>query len=249
MKTVARWPEETGARIQPPAPGEVHLWRADIDGPAKGLEIFPGPLSTPERERALRFKFADHRRRYVHARSWLRKILGAYLQLEPQAVPVCISENGKPYLESGAGWADLRFNLSHSAGFGLLAVATGAEVGVDVQIESAKNDWPAIAERYFTVKEFGHVALPPASRASGRLRGDLDTKGGGGQGARHRAAHSKTFSFAGGPGGLRGKIHCDDNLGVLWMHWPWKPRLPQPSRFKADVGWSIPKTVAVNCSQ
>jgi 4'-phosphopantetheinyl transferase len=212
MKTVARWPEETGARIQPPAPGEVHLWRADIDGPAKGLEIFPGPLSTPERERALRFKFADHRRRYVHARSWLRKILGSYLQLEPQAVPVCISENGKPYLESGAGWADLRFNLSHSAGFGLLAVATGAEVGVDVQIESAKNDWPAIAERYFTVKEFGHIrALPPAAQAAACV--EIWTRKEAAGKALGIGLHSKTFSFAVGPAAW-GKVRCDENLTV-----------------------------------
>jgi 4'-phosphopantetheinyl transferase len=212
MKIVARWLEPTGVGYQPPVTGEVHLWRANLDGPAKGLETFPGPLSGSEQERAMRFKFADHRRRYVHTRSWLRKILGIYLQREPRAVPIFIAENGKPYLDSGAGCAGLRFNLSHSAGFALLAVTTGSEVGVDVQIESAKNDWPAIAERYFTVKEFGHIrTLPPSAQAAACV--EIWTRKEAAGKALGIGLHSKTFSFAVGPAAW-GKVRCGENLTV-----------------------------------
>lgn len=213
MKTAAKWLTGTGKAIRPPAAGEIHLWRADLDAPPNDSEGPHSPLSAVELERAHRFKFAEHRRRYVYTRTWLRRILGAYLQVGPAAVPILIAENGKPYLEANAGQAGLRFNLSHSAGFGLLAVSTGCEVGVDVQIKSAKNDWPTIAGRYFTVKEFGHVrALPPETQAAACV--EIWTRKEAAGKALGIGLHSKTFSFAVGPAAW-GKVHCDGNL-FIW---------------------------------
>lgn len=215
MKTTVKWPERTDRIGGPPSAGEVHLWRADLDSPAREEDQFSGAstLSEVEQERASRFKFAEHRRRYIRARSWLRRILGAYLELEPREVPICIGENGKPYVDAGAGRADLRFNLSHSAGFGLLAVTSGREIGADVQIETAKNDWPAIAERYFTVEEFGHVrGLPEAARAAACV--EIWTRKEAAGKALGIGLHSKTFSLPVGPAAW-GRVQCDKDL-MVW---------------------------------
>ncbi len=212
MKSPAIWTETSGRTVRAPDPGELHLWRVDLDGASTEADYFPGPLSPPEQERALRFKFAEHRRRYVHARCWLREILGAYLRIHPQAVPIQIGDNGKPYLAPGGDHPGLHFNLSHSAGFGLLAVTTGHEIGVDVQIKSAKNDWPAIAARYFTVKELNHVrALPPDDQAG--VCAEIWTRKEAAGKALGIGLHSKTFAFAVGPAAW-GRVHCDEKIAV-----------------------------------
>jgi phosphopantetheinyl transferase len=104
----------------------VHIWRAGLDDPG-----WPGPAELPadERERAGRFLREQVTRRWVASRWALRRVLGEYLGVAPAAVRLEIGEHGKPRLAGGAG---PRFNLSHSEGLALVAVAE-REVGVDVE--------------------------------------------------------------------------------------------------------------------
>ena len=55
-----------------------------------------------------------------------------------------LSDNGKPQLRNGDR---VEFNLSHSNGLALIAVAEGREVGVDVELIEPKRDLVALAER------------------------------------------------------------------------------------------------------
>jgi len=204
-----KWPARSDATLHLPAAGEVHLWRTDLDA---GAEDFPGALSSAEQARARQFKAVEHRRRYVHARTWLRQILGRYLRITPGEVALEIDGNGKPFIGEATNSAKLHFNLSHSANFGLLAVMTGHKVGVDVQIESAKNDWPSIAARYFTVRELEHVrALPEKSQPAACV--EIWTRKEAAGKALGIGLHSKTFSFSVGPAAW-GKVRCDENLCV-----------------------------------
>jgi hypothetical protein len=78
----------------------------------------------------------------------LEAVLGCYLGAAPRLVD---GPHGKPRLPD----SELRFNLSHSGARWLLAVATGREVGVDVEEPRPRGD----------VRELADVGLPAAAAA------------------------------------------------------------------------------------
>ncbi len=75
--------------------------------------------------------------------------LAAHVGLPPAAVSIGTGPHGKPFLE-GSDW---RFNLSHSHGIRLLALARGREVGVDVEQIRPLRRRPALLARCFTADE------------------------------------------------------------------------------------------------
>ncbi len=77
--------------------------------------------------------FERDRYHFVAARGFLRKILAGYLQRSPEELQFSLGPSGKPALPREEGYADLRFNLSHSGGLALLAVVLEREVGIDVE--------------------------------------------------------------------------------------------------------------------
>ncbi|HLE84557.1 MAG TPA: 4'-phosphopantetheinyl transferase superfamily protein [Thermoanaerobaculia bacterium] len=156
-----RWP--AGAPSAPPAPGEVQLWLADLDRPPVALDRLAATLDAAERERAARFHFEVHRRRFTAGRGLLRRLLGELLGVAPEALVFAYGEKGKPRLVAGAAGlregprslsgseleTGLRFNLSHSANGALLAVARGRELGVDLEALRPMDDAEALVERFF----------------------------------------------------------------------------------------------------
>jgi 4'-phosphopantetheinyl transferase len=93
------------------------------------------------------------------ARRALREALAARLSTEPEAIRIecapcvhCGEPHGKPYLAEPAGH-DLRFNLSHTRGLAVIALAPGREVGVDVEAVRPGRRAQAIADRWFTDAE------------------------------------------------------------------------------------------------
>lgn len=78
------------------------------------------------------------------ARPMLLDVLARYLDLEPAAIELERGDNGKPGLPAPA---PLEFNLSHSCGLVLVAVARDHPVGVDVEATTRQRDFVALAER------------------------------------------------------------------------------------------------------
>src|SRR3954467_10915815 len=89
--------------------GEVTVRWGRLD--CYDADLFEPLLSPDERDRALKFRFARDRSRYVVARGLLRTLLGERLGIDPERVVFAYGEYGKPCL---AGDTDLRFNLTHS---------------------------------------------------------------------------------------------------------------------------------------
>lgn len=115
-----------------PGPDEVHLWTWRLDPSGPDLAASEPLLDADERARAERFQFARDRTRFVAGRAGLRTTLARYLATPAQAVAFRYGPFGKPSLADATGF-DLRFNLAHSGEIALLAIATGFEVGVDVE--------------------------------------------------------------------------------------------------------------------
>lgn len=134
-------------------PGEVHVWRLEIDNPH-----WPGAdrLPATERARAEGFLRPQIRGRWVAARWGLREALSRYLGEKPGEIELTEDERGKPRLAEDP--LRLRFNLSHSGALALVAVCRDHEVGVDVERIEPGRDLTALAER----------ALEPADAAAVR---------------------------------------------------------------------------------
>lgn len=132
---------------------EVHVWRAGLDRSAACEEILFATLTRDEQERADRFYFKHDRHHFINARGILRNILGRYLDVRPCALRFEYTKYGKPSLAKESGGPVLRFNLSHSKGVALFAVATGRDLGIDVEWIRADVADEQIAERFFSAQE------------------------------------------------------------------------------------------------
>jgi 4'-phosphopantetheinyl transferase len=121
-------------------------------------------LSADELRRAGRFLLPLHRDRFVTGLSILRRVLGAHLGTPPESVELARGKGGKPAL---AGAQRLRFNLSHSADRGLLALALDREVGVDLERFRPEVAVEDIARRYFSPSEQEELlSLPREARTA-----------------------------------------------------------------------------------
>jgi 4'-phosphopantetheinyl transferase len=110
-------------------------------------------LSADELERAARFHFPEHRRRYTVARGVLRDILGRYLAVPPAALAFSYSAYGKPALAQQFEATGERFNISHSHEMALFAVTCGREIGVDIEYLGRQVRAEEIAEHFFSAHE------------------------------------------------------------------------------------------------
>jgi 4'-phosphopantetheinyl transferase len=131
---------------------EIHVWLAGLED-TDCLESCANCLSSAERDRAARFKFARHRKRYVIAHGALRSILAIYLGVDASAIDFDAGPAGKPKLASTFVGSELEFNLSHSGEIALVAVARNMDIGVDVERIREDFAFKAIAQRFFTANE------------------------------------------------------------------------------------------------
>ena len=142
----------------------VHLWRAHLDLSDVEIKCLTATLSTREIARANRFKFPQHRRRFIAARGILRQLLGNYLQLNPSQVEFGYGDRGKPFLLSSLGNSSLQFNVSHSQEYALLGFSLNHPIGVDIEYLRQMPDALKIAQRFFSQREFSLLRDAPPER-------------------------------------------------------------------------------------
>jgi len=111
-----------------PSPGDVHVWRLELNHLASHIDAFRPILSVEERERAARFHFEKDSRAYVVSHAILRKLLGHWMGTDPAALAFQHGVKGKPFLLAGP-----EFNVSHSAHLALVALSLDRAVGVDIE--------------------------------------------------------------------------------------------------------------------
>lgn len=146
----------------------IHLWTARLDPPAWQVDELARLLDPDERQRAARFRFDVHRRRFIVGRGFMRRVVGAYLETDPARLVWSYGPKGKPALAEPAAGEPLYFNLSNSEELALLGLDREREIGVDVEYLRPLSDMEALAERFFSSSESETLlALPPAERTAG----------------------------------------------------------------------------------
>ncbi|MGO9916966.1 MAG: 4'-phosphopantetheinyl transferase family protein [Isosphaeraceae bacterium] len=169
------------------APHETRAWVIDLDAglnPAADQDALEADaeraiLNADEQARADRFVRPRDRRRFVRCRAALREILGQLLTIRATSVRFRAAGHGKPELDWEAmGGADvairpaLEFNVSHSAGLGLVAVCRGSPLGVDVEKVRPISEAERIVASYFTPAEVAAFnSISAEDRAMAFLRG------------------------------------------------------------------------------
>lgn len=146
--------------------GTIDLCAADLDRVDDGVTA---ALSAAERERAAGMVKERDARRWRRARGLLRSVLARYLGADARELEIVTSHGGKPGLD-GAEAARLRFSVSRSDRFALLALAADREVGVDVEARGRPLRELAIARRAFPDEVAGLTALEGEERRREFLR-------------------------------------------------------------------------------
>ncbi|MER5931190.1 4'-phosphopantetheinyl transferase superfamily protein [Streptomyces sp. NPDC002054] len=163
----------TGAR---PTGTAVAVWSLDTTLPVVGghpVAEAVAVLDAAERERADRLIRPGHRQRYLASHLGLRILLGRYLDLPPEEVPLvredchgCGGPHGRPVV---AGASGLHFSLSHSADSAYLAFA-GVPVGVDVEAMPAPTAVADVLDTLHPRETAELSALPEPDRPAALAR-------------------------------------------------------------------------------
>jgi 4'-phosphopantetheinyl transferase len=143
------------------AKDEVHVWQVDLKAWEKEADSLLELLDPEERERVARFKFPAPRNQFLISRALLRRALGRYLRIEARDVHFRTGANAKPELAEGR---DLHFNLSHTEGVTVFAIARNRQVGVDVERVRADTNAMELAERFFSRPEVEWLRAQPAAQ-------------------------------------------------------------------------------------
>jgi 4'-phosphopantetheinyl transferase len=163
------WPASPSRLSLPP--DHVHLWCVPLELPPAAVEELLPLLSADERGRADRFRLEQLQRHFVAGRGRLRSILGRYLAAGPEQLEFQYGPRGKPALASPWDRSGIHFNMSHSQGLALVAVAGDRELGTDVEYVRPMRNLAHLVERYFSADENRQWRqLPPEEQLAGFFR-------------------------------------------------------------------------------
>ena len=147
----------------------VHVWIAQPDRvrDAALLSRYQALLSDEERAKCAGYRLQRDRHTQLVSRALLRVALSHYAEVAPRHWRFRGDSHGKPRLEDDRH--GLRFNLSHTRGMVVCAVARERELGVDVQIADPHVDMQSIARRFFSAREQRDMGSLPAAARPGRF--------------------------------------------------------------------------------
>ena len=119
-------------------------------------------LDESERIRWGKFVHPGACRRFVLCRAALRSILCAELGCDNERLSFGEGEHGKPFALVNSTPVQISFNVSHSDNHGLIAVAPGGQLGVDVEQRAARRDFNRLIEAAFGPNEQSDLKLEQA---------------------------------------------------------------------------------------
>jgi len=145
--------------MPPPAsstPDRVRAWYAHANALPARIADGDGWLTADERQRYGRFR-ADHDRgMFLVGRIMSRVLVGRALGIAPMAWQWREGPHGRPEIAAPTG--STQFNLAHSAGLVVCAIAEGRDVGVDVEDLDRRPVDRAVVARYCSAAEVDDIA-------------------------------------------------------------------------------------------
>ncbi len=131
----------------------LHIWSLSLDEELPNA--YGQHLSSEEREKANRFRFAKDRDMYIFSHGVLRILLSRYLKCNPNEISYESGACGKPYLKANS---KLRFNLSHAGKMAVIALVEDVEIGVDVEKISSSIDILEVAPTVYCLPELKNLS-------------------------------------------------------------------------------------------
>lgn len=129
----------------------IRVYRADLSRlPA---EDSVSMLDGAERQRASRISHREARQEFAKTRALLRLVLSQHTGWPAASLAFVDGDCGKPALLRPHR---VHFNVSHSGGMALIAVAP-AEVGIDIERIGGDIDYAAVAQSVFSPAEIGVI--------------------------------------------------------------------------------------------
>ena len=133
--------------------GGVAILHLDLqpcaDREARALAL----LDAEETRRARRFVVDPPRRRFALCRAALRVSLCERLGCRNEQLSFSYLEHGKPVAEVNGKRIPIGFNLSHSGGHGLIAIAAHEPLGIDVEERKPRRSFDGIGRRVYGPEE------------------------------------------------------------------------------------------------
>jgi 4'-phosphopantetheinyl transferase len=147
----------------------AQLWSMRIAAAARAPALLSEYLDHREGAALTGPAGSGRRREFIAVRAMTRMVLSRCLGMPPASIPLRRGPWGKP--EIALPGNTVEFNVSHSGGLALLAVAVGAPVGVDVEGPRQRGNLERLAARFFPPDESAWLAsLAPAGREEAFLR-------------------------------------------------------------------------------
>ena len=149
---------DDGWQVQPDelalSPHYVDIWLTSTELGEERVRAYAETLTGLELARARKFKSAAKYREYVITRGLLRNTLHKVAGLDLAGADFSYGEHGKPGLDGIGAAGTLAFNVSHSHGLALVALATDGRLGVDLERIRPEVEWRELAQRYFSEAEY-----------------------------------------------------------------------------------------------
>jgi 4'-phosphopantetheinyl transferase len=146
---------------------DIHLWITHPKSITDQnlLSAYDKLMTTEERARQQRFKFAKHQHDALVTRAFVRTVLSHYVDRKPEDWRFNKGEHDKPEIIDPD--LALRFNLSHTENFIVCAIALTHDIGVDVEWVERQSDTLSIADRFFAPSEISELfGLPENAQQS-----------------------------------------------------------------------------------
>lgn len=128
---------------------DVRVWHADVTTLAGDPQIAARTIASlpdADRARAAKYRLDRDRAMFVGGRVMARTLIGDALGVDRDGWELREGDRGRPEIASPV--TPLRFNLAHSAGLVVCAIAHGRDVGVDVEDLHRVTLDPRLVRRY-----------------------------------------------------------------------------------------------------
>lgn len=132
---------------------QVDVWCLSLELEEASLDSLQRLLSEDELMKAGRFLVERAKKHFIAARGFLRRLIGHYLKEKPERLLFQYGPQGKPSPAGKFEATGISFNVSHSHGMALYAVAWNKAVGVDIEKIDSNTSCIDIAERFFSPYE------------------------------------------------------------------------------------------------